>query len=349
MSFRSPRDRGASRASGRARSTWARTHASRATGGRARASDCSSGFAGERQNAPRIHSPHGRDRAVDSLLVALAARAAAARLAGPGGGRVRAGAAAAAAAARLRRRGAGAAACARRGRRRARVPAPGRRLRGVVPRRLGGGDPRAPQGAPPDVRGADVRRDGADRQGRTDRGAVHQAADVAHRAGRRRRPPVVPRPRDPLRRADRRGARARPRADGAGVLPGRLDAQPPARVHEGRLRRPDPGAHVEPGVRLELAPGAPVRGDRERDRPRAAVHAGDRDRPRRRAHDPPGRRLDEPRGAPPRLRGAARAPRLDDRRLVRLLGPLPVGRASARASSTARTSPSSPASRTRSA
>ena len=67
--------------------------------------------------------------------------------------------------------------------------------------------------------------------------------------GGRRRDSLVPRARDPLRRADARGARARPGADGAGVLPGRLDAQPAARLHEGRLRRPDAGAHLEPGVR----------------------------------------------------------------------------------------------------
>ena len=42
-------------------------------------------------------------------------------------------------------------------------------------------------------------------------------------------------------------------------------------------------------------------------------------------HDPRGRRLDEPRGAPARLRGAARPPGLDDGRLVRLLGALPLG------------------------
>ena len=138
--------------------------------------------------------------------------------------------------------------------------------------------------------------------------------------------PVVPRARRPLRRADARGAHARPGAPRAGLLPGRLVAQPAARVHEGRLRRPDPGAHLEPGVRRELARGAALRDDRQRDRPRAALHAGDRDRPRRRALDPRGRRLDEPRGAAARLRGAARAQGLDDRRLVRLLGALPLGR-----------------------
>ena len=157
-------------------------------------------------------------------------------------------------------------------------------------------------------------------------GPVREAALVADRDDRRRRAAVVPRPRRPLRRADARGPHARSRAARAGVLPGRLLAQPPARVHEGWLRRPDAGAHVEPGVRRQLARGSAVRDDRERDRPGAALHAGDRDRPRRRALDPRGRRVDEPRGAAARLRGAARAEGLDDRRLVRVLGPLPLGR-----------------------
>ena len=84
-----------------------------------------------------------------------------------------------------------------------------------------------------------------------------------------RRAAVLPRAHGPRRRADRRGARARPGADGAGLPPVGRDAQPAARVHEGRLRRPDAGAHVEPGVRRELAGGPAVRGDRVRDRARA--------------------------------------------------------------------------------
>ena len=69
------------------------------------------------------------------------------------------------------------------------------------------------------------------------------------RADARRRDPGLPRPHDPRRRADRRGARARPRADARGLPPRRLDAQPRARVHQGRLRRPHAGARLEPGLR----------------------------------------------------------------------------------------------------
>ena len=99
--------------------------------------------------------------------------------------------------------------------------------------------------------------------------------------------------------APTRGAGAGSRANGAGLLPGRFDAQP-ARVHEGRLRRPHAGAHLEPGVRLELARGATLRGDRERDRARAAVHAGDRDRPRRRGARSTRSTCGRVRGAPAR-------------------------------------------------
>src|SRR6188472_270819 len=124
---------------------------------------------------------HGRDRALDAVVVALAAGATAAGVARPGRGRRRPGAARAASAARLRGRGTGTPPLPRRGGRGACVPASGRRLRRVVPQRLGGRYPRAAQGAPPDVRRADVWGDAAGRQGRQDRGAVHEAALVADR------------------------------------------------------------------------------------------------------------------------------------------------------------------------
>ena len=55
-----------------------------------------------------------------------------------------------------------------------------------------------------------------------------------------------------------------------------------ARVHERRLRRPDAGAHVEPGVRRELARGTALRGARRRDRARARLRPRVRHRRRRR-------------------------------------------------------------------
>ena len=95
-----------------------------------------------------------------------------------------------------------------------------------------------------------------DRQGRPDRGAVRQAALGADRAGRRARAAGLPRPHDPRRRADARGAHARPDADGRGLQPVRRDAQPAARLHEGRLRRPDAGAPLEQGLRRAARPRA---------------------------------------------------------------------------------------------
>jgi 3-deoxy-7-phosphoheptulonate synthase len=62
-----------------------------------------------------------------------------------------------------------------------------------------------------------------------------------------------------------------------------VDAQPAARVHEGRLRRPHTRARVDAGVRRVEPGGPPVRAARERDRPRAEVHA----RLRRRGREQP--------------------------------------------------------------
>ena len=143
-------------------------------------------------------------------------------------------------------------------------------------------------------------------------------------------------------------AHARPRADGAGLPPVGGDAQPAAGLHQGRVRRPDQGAPVEPGVRRQLAGGPPLRGDRVRDRARAGVHGGLRDRPRPRAAAARGRRLDEPRGPAARLRGGAHAARLAHRALVRLLGPHAVGGGAHALPPTAPTPSSSPGSATRS-
>ena len=44
-----------------------------------------------------------------------------------------------------------------------------------------------------------------------------------------------------------------PVADAPGLPPGRVDAQPAAGVHEGRLRRSRPGARLDAGVRRQLA------------------------------------------------------------------------------------------------
>ena len=64
-----------------------------------------------------------------------------------------------------------AAGVARRGRRRPRVPAPGRRLRRVVPRLHGGRDPREAEDPAPDGGRAHLRRGAAGAEGRADRRA----------------------------------------------------------------------------------------------------------------------------------------------------------------------------------
>ena len=222
-------------------------------------------------------------------------------------------------AARLRRRGARAARQPREGDRRPRVPAPGGRLRRVVQRDLDDAHPREAEDHAADVRRADLRRDAAGREGGADRRPVHEAALRAVRAGRRRGDPELPRPHGPRRRPHRRGARPRPSTNGRGLQPVGLDAEPAACVHEGRLRRPHPGAPLEQGLRLHVARGTALRPARGRDRARARVHGRVRHRPRERAPAARGRRLHEPRGSAARLRGRPDAPGLDHRRLVRLL------------------------------
>ena len=68
-----------------------------------------------------------------------------------------------------------------------------------------------------------------------------------------------------------------------GLPPVGVDAEPAAGVHQGRLRRPRPGARVEPGVRRQQPRGPALRAARRRDRPGPAVHAGLRHRHRGRA------------------------------------------------------------------
>ncbi len=227
---------------------------------------------------------------------------------------------------RLRRRGPQPDRRPGRGRPGAGLPAPGRRLRRVLRRLLGRPDPGQVEGHPadggrPHLRG---RRPGG--EGRPHRRPVREAPV-------RRRPrrvgqtelEVVPRPHGERRRLRPRGPPARPRAPRHRLPPVGGDPEPAARLHQRRLRRPDPGARVEPAVRRHLGRGPPLRAHRRRDRPRAAVHGRLRHRPRGRGGPAPGRLLDQPRGADPPLRGGAHPARLAHRQLGRLLGPHALG------------------------
>ncbi len=136
----------------------------------------------------------------------------------------------------------------------------------------------------------------------------------------------------------------------AGLPPLRRDAQPAAGVHEGRLRRPDAGARLEPGLRRELARRAAATRrspPRSSARSRSWPRAGSTSRATPQLHQVDvwtsheGLLLDYEEGAD--------APRLAHRRLVRLLGPHALDRRADARRSTARTSSSSPASTTRSA
>src|SRR6266571_3719952 len=56
-----------------------------------------------------------------------------------------------------------------------------------------------------------------------------------------------------------------------------FDAEPAPGFHQGWFRRPQPGPHVEPGVRRPQPPGPPLRGHRLGDRPGASLYGGMRD------------------------------------------------------------------------
>ena len=109
------------------------------------------------------------------------------------------------------------------------------------------------------------------------------------------------------------------RPAGARLPPVRGDAQPAARVHEGRLRRPDPGARLEPGVRRLVAEGRryeALAGEIERALRFMAACGIDLTRAGTSTRSTSGRAT----RARARLRGGPDAARLADRRLVRLLG-----------------------------
>ena len=86
------------------------------------------------------------------------------------------------------------------------------------------------------------------------------------REARRHRAAVVPRRHRERLRVRRRGPASRPAAHGARLPPGRGDAQPAARVHQGWLRRPQQRAPVEPRVRREPPRRPALRSARRGDR-----------------------------------------------------------------------------------
>ena len=117
---------------------------------------------------------------------------------------------------------------------------------------------------------------------------------------------------------------------------------------KGWLRRPAPGAVLEPGVRRNVPGGSALRAARRRDRSGAPIHGRGRhllEAPR----DPRGRLLHQSRSADPAVRGSAHPPGQPHRRVVRLLGPHALDRRADPPGRRLRTSSSSAASRTRSA
>ena len=106
-----------------------------------------------------------------------------------------------------------------------------------------------------------------------------------------------------------------------------VDPEPAAGLHQGRLRRPEPRARLEPGVRRRQ-PARVARYEQiadEIDRALQFMRACGIDTDHR-APAARGRLLHEPRGARAGLRGGPHPPGLAHRRLVRLLGPHAVDR-----------------------
>ena len=239
--------------------------------------------------------------------------------------------------ARARRRGEG-------------VPAAGRRLRRVVQRVLGRRHPRQAQDHPADVGRAHLRRRRPDGEGRSDRRPVRQAE--VRPVGDPWRREVLPSFRGDMVNDLAFEAAARrpdPGSPAARLPPVRVDAEPAARVHQGWLRRSHPGARVEPGVRDREPGRSALRGRRGRDRAGPALHGGVRDRPRQGARSstrstatPPTRRCCSATRRRSPGRTASPAVGTTARRTC-------SGSVTAPASSTARTSSSSPGCRTRSA
>ena len=209
-------------------------------------------------------------------------------------------------------------------------------------------DPQQAQDDAADGGRADLRRERAGGQGRPDRRPVRQAALHADRDPRRRDAAGLPRRRGQRLRLRPRG-RARP--DPQRLLrayhTSSADAEPGPRVHHRRLRRPAPGARLEPRLRRP----APPNGRATRRWPATSTGRWRscglrRPTPRRCArvdfyssHE--ALLLDYERRADP--------DRLPHRPAVRRVRRTSCGSASAPASSTARTSTCSPGSATRSA
>ena len=231
--------------------------------------------------------------------MAVAARRAAARVAGPGGAAGRRRLAVRAAAAGRPVRSGHPADPARRGVARGGVPAAGRRLRGDLRRRHRAGAAGDAEDPAADGRRAHLRRERAGGQARPDRGAVRQAAlDADGRA----RPPVLPRRHGQRPRPDAGGPPGGPRPAAAGVPDRRLDAEPAARLRDRRRRGPRAGARLEQGLRPQVPGGRPLRAAGPGDRAGDGLHARLRGARRRAAR---GRAVRLARGAGPGVRAGA--------------------------------------------
>lgn len=176
-------------------------------------------------------------------------------------------------AAGLRRRGSRAAPAVRRSHRRTRLLAPGRGLRGKLRRIFRGEDPRYLQGTVADGGGNDLRRRLPGSEGRAHGRPVRQAALLRRRNAERRDPARLSRRHRQRHRLRREEPRAGPGAPVAGLPPVHRQPQPVARLRPGRLRRPAPGAPLEPRFHRQLGAGRALPATRRPHRRDPRLHA----------------------------------------------------------------------------
>ncbi len=98
-------------------------------------------------------------------------------------------------------------------------------------------------------------------------GQFREAPFQRLRDDRRCRHPQLPGSHRQRPDADRGGPRPVARPSGPGVPPVGQHAEPRAGIHQGRFRRPRPGARLDPGVRGLQPGGSALREPRRRDRP----------------------------------------------------------------------------------
>ena len=161
-------------------------------------------------------------------------------------------------------------------RRRQRLPAAGRRLRRELRRTRRRQYPRLLPRLPADGRGADLRRAAAGRQGRPHRRPVRQAAFVECREAGRRDAAGLSRRHHQRYRVHRGIAHSEPGTPGHGLSPVGCDAEPFARLCDGRLCQSRKRTSVDARLRQGQPAGRALPQARRPHQRNHGFHEGDR-------------------------------------------------------------------------